>query len=126
MKKMTQMMRIIKRSWTKKILNDKVDIPDDMSLAAASIVLKLLMKDPKQRLGSNSSVNRVRQHPFFKGIDWKALQEKRMKPPENVAKKSGEDDKRFSKVLKDDKSSGTINRKLFQGFSFINYFVKRG
>jgi non-specific serine/threonine protein kinase len=50
-----------------------VDIPEDMSLAAASIVMKLLMKNPKQRLGSNGSVNAVRQHPFFKGIDWKAL-----------------------------------------------------
>jgi len=109
-----------------KILNDEVDIPDDMSLAAAPIVLKLLMKDPKQRLGSNSSVKAVRQHPFFKGIDWKALQEKRVKPPEKVARKPEEDNKRLSKVLKDDNTSGVINRKLFQGFSFVNYFVKRG
>jgi hypothetical protein len=43
------------------------------------------MKNPKQRLGSNGSVDAVRQHSFFKGIDWKALQEKRVKPPEKVA-----------------------------------------
>ena len=112
----------------KKILEDEVDIPDNMSLAAASIVLKFLMKDPKQRLGSNGSVNTVRHHPFFKGIDWKALQEKRVKPPEKekVAGKSEEDNKRLSKVLRDDNTSGNINRKLFQGFSFINYFVKQG
>jgi hypothetical protein len=84
------------------------------------------MKNPKERLGSNGSVDAVRQHPFFKGIDWKALQEKRVKPPEKekVAKKPEEDNKRFSKVLKDDNTSCTINRNLFQGFSFINYFLK--
>jgi len=32
----------------KKILDDEVDIPEDMSLAATSIVMKLLMKNPKQ------------------------------------------------------------------------------
>lgn len=30
----------------------------------------------------------MRQHPFFEGIDWQALQEKRVKPPEEVAKVS--------------------------------------
>jgi hypothetical protein len=40
------------------------------------------MKNPAQRLGSNGSVDTVRQHPFFEGIDWQALQEKRVKPPE--------------------------------------------
>jgi serine/threonine protein kinase len=108
-----------------KIVNDEVDIPEDMSPAAASIMVNLLMKNPKERLGANGSDNAVRQHPFFEGIDWKALQEKRVKPPENVAKKR-EDNKRFSKMLKDDSSSGIINQTLFHGFSFINYFVKRG
>jgi serine/threonine protein kinase len=110
-----------------KIVNDKVNIPDNMKRDAASIVRKLLMKDPKQRLGSNGSVNAVRQHPFFKGIDWKALEEKRVKPPEKeiIAKKPKDDNKRLSEVLKDDNTSGVINRNLFQGFSFIN-FVKRG
>jgi serine/threonine protein kinase len=109
-----------------KIINDEVDIPDDMSLAAASIVLKLLMKNPEERLGANDSDNTVRQHPFFKAIDWKAPQEKRVKPTEKekVAKKPEEDNKRFRKVLKDDNTSGIIDRKLFQGFSFINYFGK--
>jgi novel protein kinase C epsilon type len=68
-----------------KILHDEVDIPDDMSPAAVLIVLKLLRKDPERRLGSDSD-NTVRQHPFFKGIDWEALEEKRVKPPENIAK----------------------------------------
>jgi hypothetical protein len=50
---------------------------------------------------SNGSINAVRQHPFFKGIDWKALQEKWVRPPEKVANKPEQDNKRFSKVLKE-------------------------
>jgi len=51
------------------------------------------MKNPAQRLGSNGSVDTVRQHPFF---NWQALQEKQVKPPqkEKVAKKSEEDTQR--------------------------------
>ena len=65
-----------------KIVNNEVAFPEGMSLAAVSIVTQLLMKDPEQRLGSNGSVGTVRQHPFSKGIDWNALEEKRVKPPE--------------------------------------------
>ena len=114
-------------SLDQKILNDEVDFPEDMLLAAVSIVTRLLMKDPEQRLGSNVSFDAIRQHPFFKGIDWKALQEKRVKPPkkEKFAKNPEQDNQRFSKVLKVD-SSPRINQNLFEGFSFINYGVERG
>jgi len=76
-------------NFDQKIVNDEVDFPEDMSLVAVLIVTQLLMKDPAQRLGSNGSFDAIRQHPFSKGIDWKALEEKRVNPPEKekVAKK---------------------------------------
>jgi hypothetical protein len=85
------------------------------------------MKDPKQRLESSGSFDAIRQHPVFKGIDWKALEEKHVKPPEKekVVENPEEDNKRFSKVLKVD-STPSINQNLFHGFTFINYGVKRG
>jgi novel protein kinase C epsilon type len=104
----------------KKIINDEVEFPEDMSLDAVSIVRELLMKDPEERLGSNGSEDTVRQHPFFKGIDWQALREKRAKPPpKKVAKIPEEDNHSFSKVLKVD-NTPCINQHLFQGFSFTN------
>jgi hypothetical protein len=45
-----------------------------------------LKKDPTERLGANVSVDMVRQHPFFEGMDWIDLQEKQVKPPEELAK----------------------------------------
>jgi len=109
-----------------KIINDEVDFPEDMSLAAVSIVTKLLMKNSHKRLGSTGSVDAVRQHPFFKGINWQALQEKRVQPPEEekAAKKPEERKHGFSKVLKDDNTTSISNQTLFQGFSFMNYIVK--
>jgi len=109
----------------KKILHDEVQFPEHMSLAAKSILTQLLMKDPKQRLGSNGLFDEIREHPFFKGIDWKALQEKRVKPPEkeNFAKNPERDNETFSKVLKVN-SSPRNNQNLFEGFSFINYKIR--
>jgi hypothetical protein len=88
--------------------------------------MKLLMKNPTKRLGSNGSDDTVQQHPFFKGIDWKALQEKRVKPPEkeNVSKPTEMDKHGISKVLKEDNTSFIRNQNLFHGFSFTNYGVK--
>jgi len=106
-----------------KIINDEVEFPDDMSLAAVSIVTKLLMKNSQKRLGSTGSVDAVRQEPFFKGVNWQALQEKRVQPPEEEkAPKTRMDG--FSKLLRDDNSAYISNQPLFQGFSFMNYRVK--
>ena len=101
-----------------KILDDEVHIPEDMSMCAALIVQQLLKKDPELRLGSSGSDVTIQQHSFFRGIDWLALEEKRVEPPED-------DTKGFSKVLKVGSSSSIINPNLFQGFSFINYGAKR-
>jgi hypothetical protein len=41
-----------------------------------------LTKDPNERLGAYGQFDRVREQQFFRGIDWHALQEKRVKPPQ--------------------------------------------
>jgi hypothetical protein len=40
------------------------------------------MKNPAERLGADDLVDTVRQHPFFKRIDWQAQEEKQVKPPD--------------------------------------------
>ena len=59
-----------------KIVNDEFDFPKHVSLPATSIVLQLLTKEPELRLGSNGSDDTIRQHSFFRGIDWQAPEEK--------------------------------------------------
>jgi len=88
-----------------------VEFPKDMSQAAVSIVKQLLMKNPALRIWSNGSDDTVWQDSFFIGIDWHALQEKRVKPPEKetVAEHPEEYNQSFSKVLKFDNTPGIIN-----------------
>ena len=45
---------------------------------------QLLFKDPSTWLGSYGRGNNIRTRPFFQVIDWHALQERRVKPPEKL------------------------------------------
>jgi hypothetical protein len=53
-----------------------------MHLLILCCYFHLPMKNTAERLGADGSVHTVGQHPFFKGIDWQTLEEKRMNPPE--------------------------------------------
>lgn len=41
-----------------------------VSLQAKQLMYRLLHRDPKNRLGSREGANEVKQHPFFRGINW--------------------------------------------------------
>ena len=50
---------------------DNTDIPDD----AKDLISKILVKDPKQRIGYNSKdYSEIKNHPFFKGINFDELE----------------------------------------------------
>jgi len=55
----------------------KIIVSDD----AKDLIKKLLVKDQDLRLGSNGGFEAIKNHPFFKGFDFKALEEKKMKAP---------------------------------------------
>jgi len=60
-----------------KILNDELIFPHDMSDDACDLLLGLLEKDPENRM----SPLEIQDHAWFKGFDWEALIQKRLKPP---------------------------------------------
>lgn len=41
-----------------------------VSLAARQLINALLQRDPGTRLGSKTGANEIKQHPFFRGINW--------------------------------------------------------
>jgi hypothetical protein len=83
------------------------------------------MNNPKQRLGSNGSEDTIRTHLFFRGIDWQALHDKRVKPPEvEKVPENTEEDIQFWKGAEGRKITRHYQPNLFQGFSFINYRTK--
>ncbi|KAF3787275.1 Phototropin-1 [Nymphaea thermarum] len=41
-----------------------------VSLTARQLIYSLLSRDPKQRLGAREGANEIKQHSFFRGVNW--------------------------------------------------------
>ena len=67
----------------RKILNDPLIFPHDVQYEARDILVRLLQRNPKERLGSLANgVADIKNHPFFtKHIDWDLLLAKKVQPP---------------------------------------------
>nr|AML76863.1 putative LOV domain-containing protein [Amelanchier canadensis] len=63
------------------ILHKDLTFPGSIpvSLAARQLINALLRRDPDTRLGSNTGANEIKQHPFFRGINWPLI--RCMSPP---------------------------------------------
>nr|AML79336.1 putative LOV domain-containing protein [Galphimia gracilis] len=63
------------------ILHKDLTFPSSIpvSLAARQLINALLNRDPAFRLGSNTGANEIKQHPFFRGINWPLI--RCMTPP---------------------------------------------
>ena len=65
-----------------------LQVPADMPDIALDLIVKLLNRDPAKRLGAGpSDAEEVMQHPFFKGINWKDVKERKLKMPKPHVRK---------------------------------------
>ncbi|KAE8590168.1 hypothetical protein XENTR_v10017966 [Xenopus tropicalis] len=56
--------------------------PKKLGAPSTEIIKSLLMKDPQKRLGNNENqLNDLKGMAFFKGLDFRALHQKQIKPP---------------------------------------------
>jgi len=62
------------------ILHGELYIPEFVSPAATDLLAKLLVRDPSKRLGTGGT-NEIKNHAFFRPVDWPALLEKKIPPP---------------------------------------------
>nr|AML77185.1 putative LOV domain-containing protein [Allium sativum] len=64
------------------ILHKDLTFPSSIpvSLTARQLIHGLLNRDPTERLGSKSGANEIKQHPFFREINWPLI--RCMTPPE--------------------------------------------
>ena len=46
-----------------------------------SACVQLLQKDPSKRLGMMEDRRPIRRHEYFQGVDWRAAEEGRLRPP---------------------------------------------
>lgn len=109
-----------------KIMNDKLVFPPHVSVEARSLLTGLLDRNPDKRL---QDAKLIKAHPYFKGLDWEAIQRKEIDPPfvPNVKGKNdtSQVDAEFLaetpklSVDKDCNLSQTLQQN-FAGFTFVN------
>ncbi|EEY58504.1 ribosomal protein S6 kinase alpha-5, putative [Phytophthora infestans T30-4] len=65
-----------------KILKEEPEFSDRFTPEAQDLIMKLLTKDPENRLGCGpDGVEEIKQHPFFAEIDWDKLLQMEMEVP---------------------------------------------
>lgn len=64
----------------KKILQEPLRFPDGFDKDAKDLLIGLLSRDPKRRLGFNGA-DEIKSHPFFSQLSWKRLWMKGYIPP---------------------------------------------
>ncbi|KAL5130312.1 Phototropin-1B [Glycine soja] len=76
-----------------------------VSFSAKQLMYRLLNRDPKSRLGSREGANEIKNHPFFRGVNWALV--RCTKPPELDAPllettEGGEKEAKFENQVQED------------------------
>ncbi|KAG9510925.1 Protein kinase C epsilon type, partial [Fragariocoptes setiger] len=114
------------------ILREDVLYPVWLSGEAVAILKAFMMKNPTQRLGCVPELGgeqAILSHPFFKGIDWVALEARKVKPPFKPKFKGPRDVSNFDHDFTKEEPTltpvppevlKTIDQSEFEGFSYVN------
>ncbi|CAK64069.1 unnamed protein product (macronuclear) [Paramecium tetraurelia] len=75
-------------------------IPKSLSQEAKDIIIKLLIRDPKKRLGCKEDAKEIKNHPWFNDIDWQDCYNKKLQPPKPLVFHRPQDPRKitFSKI----------------------------
>merc|ERR1719221_1547994 len=76
---------------------DKVHFPESCKGPAENLIRSLLKKEPSERLPMRpGGASNIKNHPWYKGFDWQAMEELRLEPPYKPIVKSKTDIANFS------------------------------
>ncbi|XP_046809378.1 atypical protein kinase C isoform X4 [Lucilia cuprina] len=113
------------------ILEKTIRIPRSLSVKAASVLKGFLNKNPADRLGCHreTAFMDIKNHPFFKVIDWEMLAYKQVTPPFKPRLDSDRDLANFPPEFTgeavqltpdDDRVIDNIDQTEFEGFEYVN------
>ncbi|KAM3597175.1 uncharacterized protein V6R79_000821 [Siganus canaliculatus] len=113
------------------IVNDEVRYPRFLSTEAIGIMRRLLRRNPERRLGSGEKdAEDVKKQPFFRGVDWEALLQRKVPPPFVPSIVGKEDVSNFdveftaeAPALTPPRERRTLNRKeqdYFKDFDYVS------
>ncbi|EZA56699.1 Protein kinase C-like 1B [Ooceraea biroi] len=113
------------------ILREDVLYPVWLSKEAVSILKSFMTKNPAKRLGcvaAEGGEKAIKLHPFFRHIDWEALELRKVKAPVRPKIENQRDatnfDKQFTKedpvLTPIEEGSEEINQEEFSDFSMVN------
>uniref|UniRef100_A0A673YES7 protein kinase C n=1 Tax=Salmo trutta TaxID=8032 RepID=A0A673YES7_SALTR len=111
------------------IVNDEVRYPRFLSTEAIAIMRRLLRRNPERRLGSGEKdADEIKKQPFFRGLDWEALLQRKLPPPFVPSIKGREDVSNFDEeftaeppTLTPPREPRTLSRKDQDGFCDFDY-----
>jgi len=87
-----------------------------MSPDTLDLIVKLLNRDPRKRLGAGEGdAEEIKKHPFFKGINWEDVLQRKLKPPKPQIKPIVENGAMFDlfKDLEEDDDESKMSRWTF-------------
>ncbi|CAD6891370.1 unnamed protein product [Tilletia controversa] len=115
-----------------RILQDPLRFGEEVKPDARDLLVQLLERDPRKRLGSEANgAQRIKAHPFFsKHIDWDLLMAKKVQPPFKPAVASAIDTSNFDpeftsepamdSVVEDSHMLSATMQEQFVGFSYTS------
>eukprot|EP00301_Raphidiophrys_heterophryoidea_P026679 c9267_g1_i1.p1 GENE.c9267_g1_i1~~c9267_g1_i1.p1 ORF type:complete len:447 (-),score=86.73 c9267_g1_i1:430-1770(-) len=102
----------------KKVLAGEINFPATVNKHAKDLLERLLNPKPAYRIGNlKGGVEDIKTHPWFKDLDWTALEQKRLKAPYVPKVKSENDTSNFPKYPETDSNPGQpVEEDMFPEF----------
>ena len=75
-----------RKTYYENVKNAELKLPSYLTKDAKDFIMKLLNRVPSQRLGAGvNGTENIKNHPWFKEIDWKIVINRRLKPPKPMS-----------------------------------------
>ncbi|XP_060519439.1 ribosomal protein S6 kinase alpha-5-like isoform X2 [Cylas formicarius] len=111
---------------SRRILKTTPPIPESLGKDVADFISKLLIKDPRKRLGGGEDdAKELKEHPFFKNMDWSRLARKEISAPFKPVIRNELDVSNFSEeftAMPPTDSPAIVPPnydKIFKGYSYV-------